>query len=274
MNHLDIKNDTKPMSLLSLVLSFLALIVISGLLFFPLSPQMRKVFIGLDFIICSIFILQLCIDFTRSSNRKQFIYRHWIDLLASLPMIEPLRYARIFQILRVVLVLRSTQNVWHQIRINRREATFASILLLLVVLLTCGSGLMLGLESGNPNANIHTGGDALWWAFVTISTVGYGDHYPVTSGGKLVAVIVIICGVGIFGMISGLITSVISRPRGGNIKVESKLNEHQQEQTKLLLQIVDQQNEILIRIEQLELEQKMHLTAPKHETKKTQCSSD
>jgi voltage-gated potassium channel len=96
MNRDNTKDDTKPMSLLSLILSFMALFVISGLLFFPLKPETRQVLIGLDFLICSIFILQLSVDLIRSTNRVQFMKRHWIDFLASLPMIEPLRFARLF----------------------------------------------------------------------------------------------------------------------------------------------------------------------------------
>ncbi|MEP8020358.1 ion transporter, partial [Vibrio parahaemolyticus] len=101
MKNNDIKDSTRPMGLLSLILSFMALFVISGLLFFPIDNETRQVLIGLDFIICSIFLLQLTIDLIRSTDRRSFIKLHWIDFVASIPMIEPLRFARIFHILRV-----------------------------------------------------------------------------------------------------------------------------------------------------------------------------
>ncbi len=129
----NIKNETKPMGLLSLILSFFALIVISGLLFFPLSREMRHLFIGLDFLICSIFLLQLVVDLIRATDRVQFLKLHWIDFIASIPMIEPLRFARLFHILRIILVLRSGRNVPKQLQANRRETTIASILLLLAL---------------------------------------------------------------------------------------------------------------------------------------------
>lgn len=237
----DTKDDLKPMSLLSLILSFVSLFVISILLFFPLDQEMRQFLIGLDFIICSIFFLQLSIDLIRAADRKKYLKTHWIDYLASIPMIEALRFARLFHILRIILVIRSVSNVTSQLKTNRKETTLASILLLLVVLLTIGAASILSIERGADGSNIVSGSDALWWAFVTISTVGYGDHYPVTNIGKLVACVVIVFGVGIFGMISGLITSLITQP-----------GRQQREETELLYTIMEQQDEILTRLNQIE----------------------
>ncbi|EGA68528.1 Kef-type K+ transporter NAD-binding component [Vibrio sinaloensis DSM 21326] len=249
MNKDIIKSDTKPMSLLSLILSFMALFVISGLLFFPLRPETRQVLIGLDFLICSIFILQLSVDLIRSTDRLQFMKRHWIDFLASLPMIEPLRYARLFSILRIILVIRSSRSVLKQLLKNKHETTLASILLLMVILLTAGSSIMLFIEGQSPEANIQSGGDAMWWALVTISTVGYGDHYPVTDAGRILAAGLIICGVGLFGMITGLVTSMITSPS----KVQTTRSENKE---RLLLELVEKQDEILRRLDKLEAQTK------------------
>ncbi|MDF2153283.1 potassium channel family protein [Vibrio sp. CAU 1672] len=247
----DIKDNARPMSLLSLILSFVALFVISGLLFLPLNHETRQILIGLDFIICSIFIVQLSIDLIRATDRWLYFKRHWIDFVASIPMIEPLRYARLFHILRVVLVLRSSQHVLQQLRNNRKETTIATILLLLVILITLGSSMMLFIEGKNPEANIQTGADALWWAFVTISTVGYGDHYPVTDVGKLLAVVIIVCGVGIFGMISGLVTSILTSPT----RQQDSLEKHREH---VLHKMLEQQQQILSRLENIESEMEQH----------------
>ena len=248
MNHNKI--DLKPMSLMSLILSFLSLIVISSLLFVPLDHASRTMLITLDTIICALFLFQLSLDLFRSKHRYQYLKDHWIDFIASIPIIEPIRYARIFHILRVCRLLRSSQSLLKQIQSNRKEATIASILILMVTLISLGSVFMLMFEGKDPNANIHTAGDAVWWAFVTISTVGYGDHYPVTMAGKILAVLVIISGVGIFGMISGLITSIITEPS----KIEKRKKEqedrhHRDEKLELLLH---QQNEILKKLESIE----------------------
>ncbi|MGB1281191.1 MAG: potassium channel family protein, partial [Vibrio cyclitrophicus] len=229
--------------------SFLALFVISGLLFAPLNHESRQVLIGLDFIICSVFLFQLTIDLFRAPNKTLFLKVHWIDFVASIPMIEPLRFARIFQILRVILVMRSSKRIFRELFRSRKETTLASIILLLVILLTVGAGTILILEHNAPGANITTGKDALWWAFVTISTVGYGDHYPVTNYGKLIATMVIICGVGVFGMISGLVTSLITSPTD----IQNQRLENKERQLDL---IITQQQLILERLENLEQQTK------------------
>ena len=104
---------------------------------------------------------------------------------------------------------------------------------------------MIFIEQQSPAANIKDGGDALWWALVTISTVGYGDHYPVTTAGKLLAASLIICGVGLFGMISGLITSMIVAPRPTHYMTS-------EQSEKLLKEILIHQQIVLSRLEKLE----------------------
>lgn len=76
-----------------------------------------------------------------------------------------------------------------------------------VVLVIFGAIAMLQLEKGVEGSNIHNASDALWWAFVTITTVGYGDFYPVTHEGRVVAVILMTSGVGLFGTFTGFVAS-------------------------------------------------------------------
>ena len=68
---------------------------------------------------------------------------------------------------------------------------------------------VLQFESRSPNANIQTGGDALWWAVVTITTVGYGDFFPVTALGRLTGFVVMLAGVGIIGALASILASLL-----------------------------------------------------------------
>ncbi|PSW15174.1 capsular biosynthesis protein [Photobacterium sanctipauli] len=218
----DVKHELNPMSLMSLVLSFLSLTIVTCMIFINKASNAYTLLLGIDTFICLIFWCQLLTDLFRSQEKIQYLKRHWPDFLASLPIIEQVRFARLIQVFRVVRLLRSSQQILEQLRRNRREATLASIFLLLTILVSVGSAMMLILEGNVAESNIKDPADALWWVFVTISTVGYGDHYPVTLLGKMLAALIIICGVGLFGMVAGLVSNFISDPNHQQEKDEQK----------------------------------------------------
>jgi voltage-gated potassium channel len=87
-------------------------------------------------------------------------------------------------------------------------AAFVSITAAMIVLVVC-SVLVLQFESRAADANITTGGDALWWALVTITTVGYGDFFPVTTAGRITGAFVMFAGVGIIGALASILASVL-----------------------------------------------------------------
>ncbi|WP_372171412.1 potassium channel family protein, partial [Vibrio sp. 10N.222.49.C9] len=90
---------------------------------------------------------------------------------------------------------------------NRRSGTFSIVASVSVLVVIFGAIGILQFEKGLPDSNIHSAGDALWWSFVTITTVGYGDFYPVTTQGRLVAAILMTAGVGLFGTFTGLVAN-------------------------------------------------------------------
>ncbi|MGF1693040.1 potassium channel family protein [Photobacterium kagoshimensis] len=247
-----IKHELNPMSLMSLVLSIVSLAIVTSLIFIPKTDNVYTLLFGIDTFICLFFWFQLLTDLFRSNQKWAYLKVHWIDFVASLPVIEQVRFARVIQIFRVMRLIRSSNQILHYIRSNRREATVASIFLLLTLLVTVGSALMLMIEGDIPESNIHDASDALWWVFVTISTVGYGDHYPVTTLGKILAAAIIVCGVGLFGMVAGLVSSMISDP--GKLKHEKEQERlHQQEWQQMLAM----QQQLLQRLDHLE----EHMTA-------------
>lgn len=81
-----------------------------------------------------------------------------------------------------------------------------------MIILEFGASLVLIAEGKSPDANITTAGDAIWWAYVTITTVGYGDQFPVTTGGRLVGILVMTTGVGIFATFAGYISNKLLTP--------------------------------------------------------------
>jgi voltage-gated potassium channel len=133
----------------------------------------------------------------------------WLDLVSSIPMLGPLRWgrvARIARLLRVLRGVRSARAIGQFLMVRRSESAFLTASLLSVLIIVSGSIAVLQFEAP-AGGNIVSGQDALWWAVTTMTTVGYGDRFPITAEGRLVAVVLMAAGVGLFGTLSGLVAS-------------------------------------------------------------------
>src|SRR5262249_57329521 len=153
---------------------------------------------------------------TRAPSRADYFVRRygWADLLASLPFPE-FKIMRLFRLVRVVRILRRNggRRIIGTLIRDRAGSALLSLLLIGILVLQFGSAAMIRLESGAPNANITTASDALWYVVATMSTVGYGDEYPVTNGGRELGTLIIVVGVGIFGTLTGYLANLFLAPR-------------------------------------------------------------
>jgi voltage-gated potassium channel len=130
-------------------------------------------------------------------------------------MVDTLRWgraARIVRILRVLRGVRSAKVLSAFILQKRTQSTFLAAGLLSIILIVISSIFILQFESSS-DANINTPEDAIWWSVVTLTTVGYGDRYPVSTLGRILASLMMISGVGLFGIMSGFVASWFVHPR-------------------------------------------------------------
>jgi voltage-gated potassium channel len=133
-----------------------------------------------------------------------------IDLVSSIPMLDVFRVGRAIRVVRIFRTLRAlrfTKYFLNYFLRNRKGTSFASVIMISLMLLIFGSVAMLQFET-SADANIKTPADALWWAYTTITTVGYGDKYPLSIEGRIVAAILMTIGVGLFGTFTGFIASL------------------------------------------------------------------
>lgn len=200
------------------VLTILSLAIMVVMLL-PLAPQTLELLRVYDNLICVIFL----IDFTYSlfSTPKKSDYfikeRGWLDLLGSIPSLGIsqfgglLRLARLSRLARIARLMKgeNKKELVEDVLQNRSQyAAFITILLTILVL-TVSSVLVLQFESADPEASIKTGGDALWYSIVTITTVGYGDFYPITNAGRVAGMFIMFAGVGIIGALASLLSSLL-----------------------------------------------------------------
>ncbi len=133
-----------------------------------------------------------------------------IDLLAILPAYRPLRVLRIFVLFRVFKLLRYTKSIHQFIEVlaTKKFELYTLLFLLLFIVLTAGISIYVFEEKLNPNINSLF--DALYWALVTISSVGYGDISPVTHEGRIVSMMIIISGIAMISFVTSVIVSSFS----------------------------------------------------------------
>jgi voltage-gated potassium channel len=205
-----------------LVLTVLSLAVMVVMLL-PISDATMKLLSVYDNLICVIFLIDFFLNLKGASKKSDYFIkqRGWLDLLGSIPSLGLLtnagkymgllRLARLSRFARIIRLLRGENKkaLVKDILENRSQyAAFLTILLTILVL-TVASVLVLQFESQSPDANITSGGDALWYAIVTITTVGYGDFYPVTAAGRITAVFIMFMGVGIIGALASILASLL-----------------------------------------------------------------
>lgn len=209
VHHDDPTKELGPLQLALVLLSVVLLLGLAADLIFPMPQEISRLIHFVDTAICLMLFTDFSWRFARATSKLAFMRWGWLDLLACIPAIEMLRWGRLFRILRVVkllIALRSFRALLDQFLHKRRQAGMASALVLTIVVITFASIGMLLVEHA-PDSNIKTAEDALWWALVSITTIGYGDRYPVTDAGRIIATVLMICGIGLFGTLSGVAAS-------------------------------------------------------------------
>lgn len=201
-----------PVTYLNLIVIFLSIYVLGAIIadtFFKLSPEVSKILNYIDDAICIFFLIEFIIRFVKAENKLKFMKWGWIDLIASIPTFNFLRYGRVLRLIRLLRLLRAFRSVKHvmnQVYADRMKGTFASISILAISMVLFSSIAILQFET-RPDCNIKTGEDAIWWSFTTITTVGYGDRYPITTEGRIIAICLMCTGVGMFGVLSATLAS-------------------------------------------------------------------
>ena len=171
-----------------------------------------------DYFVCILFATKAVWDLWRTPDKRRWWKWGWADLAASVPEVEALRGLRLLRLFLIIRVMRSTTQSVHSIstyfNFERTRSVIATVFSLIVVSVVVSSFLILGLESANPNANIRTAENALLWAVATLfgaEPTSFGDHYPVTLGGRLIALWLVIVSLGLIGSLAGVISAWIER---------------------------------------------------------------
>ena len=218
--------------LYEIIMSALALLVLALLATeytMDISNNMVTIFAVIDLSIMFIFTVDYLYRFIKSGNKLHFFLNNIFDLISIIPFDRAFRVARLTRLLRLTKLSRAAKFTRLLIFMRRFTCDFLKLLktnglhkmiMLTVVIIIGGAFGIMHFE--RPYGNIKSFGDAVWWSLVTTTTVGYGDISPVSSGGRILAGILMIVGIGFLGMVTGSIATFFleKKPDGnsGNIK--------------------------------------------------------
>jgi Ion transport protein len=185
------------------------------LVIFARLPEVDDVVLTVDVVLSLVFLGDFLARLGNAHDRRRYFVQGlgWLDLISCVPF---LRIARIVRIGRVIRKLRAEgglQSTLAALGSARASSSLLLVVFVAILMWEFGSMAILAVEARDPAGNIKNASDALWYSLVTMSTVGYGDRYPVTNLGRLIGAVIIIVGVGLFGTITGFLANAFLAPR-------------------------------------------------------------
>jgi voltage-gated potassium channel Kch len=211
------------------LLTFVSFVIVLCIAILP-SPEVVEVLRAADTLICAIFLIDVVRCLSWATDKRAYLLGErpgrsiptgLVDLLGCIPVtvllnlgfgrwagiVRLLRADRLRRVNRVVEGRRPRALLAAFVR-SRAEAAAYVVVLAVLLVIVVGSSLIALVEVPNPDSNINSAGDAVWWTFVTITTVGYGDKYPITEAGRIVGVITMAVGIAIFGVLTSFLAKL------------------------------------------------------------------
>ena len=184
-----------PMLVLAIVMIPLLLIP----LVMTLSATLDYALYALNWFIWAAFAVELVVKTFLAPNRREYLVKHWYDvLIVVVPFLRPLR---------ILAVATRLGFSWGRV-FGRTGVVYTLAITIVAILAIAGAVTLLENDQGRSNTQIDGFATALWWAIVTVTTVGYGDITPVTLGGRALGVVLMIGGIGIFGIFTASVAAL------------------------------------------------------------------
>lgn len=193
-----------------------------------IGPANRSLLAYADTAVCVVFLVDFAVSLARAENRWRYLATWgWLDLLSSIPVVDAARWGRAVRIARALRVIRGVKATHMIAAMLFRQRALGAVLAgaLVAMLAIFGSSFAILALEGPQGGNIKTADDAVWWAVCTVTTVGYGDLYPVTWEGRVVAFLLMVTGASTFGTLAGVLAGWFIDPRDASARPESAREE-------------------------------------------------
>ena len=202
-----------PMALLGIAWFVLAIVVLNS----DVNGSASTVVVGVLFALWVIMLVEYLVRLVVTPDTRGYLKRRWVEPATVV--------APVFQGWHIVGIEKMSLLVREgELRVESilRHHSLFRVLIAVAATIFLGAWLVLLFEERAKGSNIHDYPDALWWAIVTVTTVGYGDRYPITEGGRVVAVILMLIGIGLIGVLTATVASVFIKEHTDANKEEFK----------------------------------------------------
>lgn len=165
----------------------------------PISDRTQNLIEIVQWVCWFAFALDLLVGIFRAKVKVDFLKHHLFDVAAVLlPFLRPLRLMRVISFGGLVI---------QKIAIGRQFAITLKVAIASIFIAYVAAVQVTISERGVEGSNIKNFGDGIWWAVTTVTTVGYGDRFPVSTEGRLLAVLLMIAGISLVGVITASVAS-------------------------------------------------------------------
>jgi voltage-gated potassium channel len=203
-------SETVEMPLLILAVLMIPLIIVP-LVKTDLPSGAKSTFDTLDYLIWTIFVVEYLVKVTLAPRRIHWVVHNVPDaVVVAVPMLRPLRILRSARALRLARLTRLSAFAGEGVTKAKHSAHAEGVKYVVIItgaLILVTSLVVYDLERDVHGSTIHSWPDALWWAISTVTTVGYGDKVPVTAGARAVAVVLMLCGIALVGVITAALAT-------------------------------------------------------------------
>jgi len=212
-------------------------------LLLPIDQAAKNVILVVALVINAIFWIDSFYWLKKLPNRRYLTHYHGrLAFIGNIPFFSPLRLLQIWLFYKQLRKLDIHIDRDFKVKQNSKGVLLLFLYVAIVIFQTA-SVFVLIFESGDPAADINTSGDALWWAFVTVATVGYGDRVPVTAGGRITALFLMVVGIAMFGIFTSTLSDWFRSPH--KLRETRKKNEEENRAVTVaeMRQLLDQQSQ-------------------------------
>jgi voltage-gated potassium channel len=202
-----------PMAILGVTWLVLGIVILTT----DVNGSASKAVVGAFFVLWVIMLVEYVVRLVVTPDTPGYVRRRWVE--PATVVVPPFQGWHIVGIEKMGLLMHEAEL---RVESILKHHSLFRVLIAVVTTLFLGAWLVLLLEENAKGSNIHDYPEALWWAIVTVTTVGYGDAYPVTQGARVVAVVLMLVGIGLIGVLTATVASVFIKEHTDASKEEFK----------------------------------------------------